>query len=124
MHTTTRLLALLLAVTMLLPLAACGTNTEDPQSPEGATTESATEGETDFFPDIAKTDYKGATFHMIGFNQPGTWYYAEDMSNEQGSVHVLNNTIYEMNTLVEDHLGIEITYEKVTNVVTGGEVLP
>ena len=121
MHTTKRLLALLLAVTMLLPLTACGTNTEDPQSPEGATTESAIEGETDFFPDIAKTDYQGATFHMIGFNQPGTWYYAEDMSNEQGSVHVLNNTIYEMNTLVEDHLGIEITYEKVTNVVTGGE---
>ena len=89
MKTMKRLLALLLAMTMLLPLAACGTNTEDPTVSDGQTTDTVTEAETDFFPDIAQTDYKGETFQMIGFNVPGTWYYAEEMSNEQGSVHVL-----------------------------------
>ena len=35
---------------------------------------------------------------------------------------VLNNTIYEMNTLVEEYLKVEIAYEQVDHVVTGGEV--
>ena len=122
MKTTKRLLALLLALTMLLPLAACGTTTDDPAATDGVTTEAATEGETDFFPNVSKTDYQGEVFRMVGFNTPGTWYYAESMSNEQGSVHVLNNTIYEMNTLVEDYLGITIEYEHVDTIVTGGEI--
>ena len=122
MKTTKRLLALLLALTMLLPLAACGTNTEDPAATDGQSTEAATEAETGFFPSIEKTDYQGEVFRMVGFNTPGTWYFAESLSNEQGSVHVLNNTIYEMNTMVEDYLGISIEYEHVDTIVTGGEV--
>ena len=117
-----RLIAATLAGLMLLPLAACGTNTEDPADTPDQSTEAATEAETDFFPRVEKTDYQGEVFRMVGFNTPGTWYYAESTSNEQGSVHVLNNTIYEMNTLVEDYLGISIEYEHVDTIVTGGEV--
>lgn len=117
-----RLLAATLAGLMLLSLAACGTNTENPDDPANTSTEAATEAETDFFPTVEKTDYQGETFRMVGFNEPGTWYYAESMSTEQGSVHVLNNTIYEMNTLVEDYLGITVEYEHVSSSVTGGEV--
>ncbi len=115
-------LALVLAFLMILPLAACGTNTENPEGTEAATTEAVTEQENDFFPDVQKTDYQGEVFRMVGFNTPGTWYFAESMSNEQGSIHVLNNTIYEMNTMVEDYLGISIEYEHVDTIVTGGEV--
>ncbi len=115
-------LAAILTLLMLLPLAACGQNTEDPENPDAQSTEAATEGETDFFPDIAKADYRGESFRMVGFNVPGTWYYSEAMSNEQGSVHILNNTIYEMNTLVEDYLGITIEYEQISAITTGGEV--
>ena len=122
MNVTKRLLALFLAIVMLLPLAACGTATDDPSATGDQSTDAATEGATDYFPDVQKTDYEGETFRMIGFNGPGTWYYAESLSNEQGSIHVLNNTIYEMNTMVEDYLGIEIEYEQITSVVTGGEV--
>ena len=93
MHKTKRLLALLLAITMLLPLAACGEGTEDPDTPDGQTTEVAAEQDTDFFPNIQKADYQ-STFRMIGFTVPGAWYYSESMSNEQGSLHVLNNTVY------------------------------
>ena len=121
MSVTKRLLAILLALVMLLPLAACANGNETDGTGEQSTAPT-TEAETDFFPDIAKTDYQGETLTMIGFNEPGTWYYAESMSSEQGSVHILNNTIYEMNTLVEDYLGIEIAYEQITHVTTGGEV--
>lgn len=118
-----RWLAIALALLMILPLAACGTNVETPDDNTAADGSGAvTEGETDFFPEIDKQDYKGETFRMIGFNEPGTWYFAESMSDEQGSIHVLNNTIYEMNTMVEDYLGITVEYEQITSVTTGGEV--
>ena len=115
-------LAAALALLMLLPLAACGDNTENTDDPAHTDTNAVTEADTDFFPDVAKTDYQGAGFRMIGFNAPGSWYYAESLSNEQGSLHVLNNTIYEMNTLVEEYLGITMEYEHISSVVTGGEI--
>ena len=76
MNIAKRLLALALAIVMLLPLAACGTNTDDPAATGDQTTEASTEASTDFFPDVAKKDYQGEIFRMIGFNEPGTWYYA------------------------------------------------
>ena len=122
MNTAKRLLALALALVMLLPLAACGAATDDPAETGNQSTNANTEADTDFFPDVEKTDYQGETLRMIGFSEPGAWYYAESLSNEQGSLHILNNTIYEMNTLVEDYLGIEIEYEQITSVTTGGEI--
>lgn len=115
-------IAAILAAAMLLPLAACGTATDDPALTGDSDTGTVTEGETDFFPAIEKADYEKAPFHMVGFDEAGTWYYAESMSTEDGSVHVLNNTIYEMNTLVEEYLNVEISYEQITSVVTGGEI--
>ena len=65
-----RLIAAVLAGLMLLPLAACGTSTEDPADTPDQTTEAATEAETDFFPSVEKTDYQGEVFRMVGFNTP------------------------------------------------------
>ncbi len=78
--------------------------------------------ETDIFPAVEKQDYKGQAFRMIGMNEPGSWYYAEEYIGQEGTVHVLNNTIFEMNTMVEDYLGIEMEYEYVDNIKTGGEI--
>ena len=117
-----RLLAFTLAILMLLPATACGTTTDSPANSESPQTEAATETETGFFPDISKQDYNKTVFRMIGFEEPGSWYYAKEYSNEEGSLHVLNNTIYEMNTLIEDHLNVVIDYEQVTSIVTGGEI--
>ena len=117
-----RWLAALLALLMILPLAACGENAEEPASGENRTTAADSEAETGFFPDVEKTDYQGEVFRMVGFNEPGTWYYAESMSGQEGSLHILNNTIYEMNTLVEEYLGVEIEYKFIDSVVTGGEI--
>ncbi len=122
MNATKRFLSLALALVMLLPLAACGNETDDPSVSGDQSVDAATEAETDFFPSIEKQDYEEATFCMIGFDEPGAWYYAESMSDEQGSIHVLNNTIYEMNTMVEEYLNISMEYEQITTVVTGGEI--
>lgn len=117
-----RWLAAVLAGLMILPLAACGSNTEMPEDSTVSTTAAVTEGVPDYFPDVEKNDYKGETFHMVGFEAPGSWYYSESMSDEQGSMHVLNNTVYEMNTLVEEYLGVNITYEYISKISTGGEI--
>ena len=115
-------LAAVLSILMLLSCAACGTTDETQDGSGTASTDPSSEADTEFFPAIGKQDYGKQTFRMIGMEAPGSWYYAESMSGNEGSVHVLNNTVYEMNTLVEEHLNIEIEYEHVSTVVTGGEI--
>ncbi len=120
-----RMLAFFLAFLMLLMSVSCGTNKETTET-QAQITEDGTyapeETETDFFPNVERNDYKKEVFRMIGFDEPGLWYYADEYSNEQGSVHILNNTIYEMNTLIEDYLNIQIEYERIDHVSTGGEI--
>jgi ABC-type glycerol-3-phosphate transport system substrate-binding protein len=115
-----RILAILLAALMLLPLAACGTTTETPDVTTDGATGTDTEAATEFFPNVEKQDYEGETFQMIGIRDAGTWVYGEDPS--AANVNVLNETLYEMNTTVEDHLGINIEYEYVQHI-TGQSVI-
>ena len=122
MNAMKHFLALALALAMLFPLASCANQPDKPSSDSEQTTNTETEAGTDFFPNIEKDDYQEETFHMIGFEEPGSWYYSESMSDEKGSMHVLNNTIYEMNILVEEYLNVDLTYEQITTVRTGGEV--
>ncbi len=114
-----------MALLMLLStLIACAKPQGDDPAESATISQADTEADTDFFPAIEKKDYEDATFTMIGFNDVGSWYYAESLndSDESNSVHVLNNTIYEMNLLVEDYLGVKLAYEEVTQEVTGGEI--
>lgn len=115
-----RILAVLLAALMLLSLAACGENTETPDVTTDGGSDAATEAVTEFFPAVEKQDYKGETFQMIGIRDAGTWVYGEDPT--AANVNVLNDTLYEMNTVVEDHLGINMQYEYVQHV-TGQSVI-
>ena len=115
-----RALCLLLAACMLLPLVACGETAETPDVTTGDGSGVAAEEATEFFPNVEKQDYKGETFQMIGIRDAGTWVYGEDPS--AANVNVLNDTLYEMNTTVEDHLGINIEYEYVQHT-TGASVI-
>ena len=108
-----RVITILLAFLMLLSCVACGENAE---TPDETVTHASSEAETEFFPDVPRNTYN-ETFRMIGFNQPGDWYYAEERTN-----NVLNDAIYEMNVTIEDYLGVDIEYEQITSVSTGGEV--
>ena len=115
-----RILAVLLAALMLLSLAACGETAETPDVTTDGATGTDTEAATEFFPNVEKQDYNGETFQMIGIRDAGTWVYGEDPT--AANVNVLNDTLYEMNTVVEDHLGINIEYEYVQHV-TGQSVI-
>ena len=117
-----RVLSFLLACLTLLSLVACSVTPEttlDTTAPD-QTTSAETEGDEIPFPNVEKQDYKGETFQMIGIRDAGVWVYGEDAS--AANVNVLNETLYEMNTMVEDHLGISIEYEYVQHV-TGQSVI-
>ena len=88
----------------------------------GSQNEAASEGESTFFPPIEKKDYNGATFQMITpFTEPGEWYFAEEYQSTQSKTSILNNTLYEMNTLVEEHLNVEFALETIY-FTTGNEL--
>ncbi len=125
-------LSALLAALMLLSTVSCATTDETQETDadtsaadsvlesSGGTVES--EGESVPPPAVEKTDYKGAPFRMATIeNVPGNWYYAEEYISSGENVHVLNNTIYEMNKMVEDYLGVTFEYENLP-VTTGHEV--
>ena len=117
-----RTLSALLASLILLSATACATgNDGDDTSPDTQAKGTESETEDTLFPDIEKQDYEGATFQMIGWTDHGNWYFAEEYKNSEKGNTILNNTIYEMNTLVEEHLNVELAYETVT-VVNGHEV--
>lgn len=106
-----RILSSILAALMLASsLTACASSGDT--DPLDATTDAATNVETEvsYFPDIPETDYNGAKFRMIGWSTDG-WYYAENYGAGQDGEGVLNDTLYEMNTRIEEHLGVEFEME-------------
>ena len=109
MSTFKRILAALLASLMVLPFAACGDG-EDPTNDDtnASQTTAGYEVDTEFFPDIEKQDYEGATFCMSGAKEDGSWYLADEYKTGNEGHHVLNNTLFEMNTLVEEYLNVEL----------------
>ena len=104
---------------MLLSLASCGeageTETQGKtELPTAASTETDTEAIA--FPDIEKQDYNGETFRIIGLRTAGTWVFGDEEYYKSGNFGVLNDALYETNTLVEEHLGIVMEYEYVEHV--------
>ena len=107
MFKTHKILAALLAVLMVLPCVACAK--DDPtDSPQGSTSTAEQETQDANFPDFGKQDHGGATFCMGGTDGGGSWYLADEYKTGGENIHVLNNTLYEMNRLVEDHLNVTI----------------
>ena len=109
-----RILAAILASLTILPCVACA-KTDNPDETKANQTTASDEADTSFFPDIAKQDYGGATFCMSGAKEDGSWYLADEYktsSGGNGSIHVLNNTLFEMNTLVEEYLNVELQKQR------------
>ena len=105
-----RILAAILSALMLLPATACGTDVGPSDTSEDtARTEAETVDEN--FPDFQKQDYNGDTFCIINRGvDEGKWYFAEEYKTTGQDINVLNNTLYEMNTLVEEYLNINMEY--------------
>lgn len=106
-----RILSTILAALLLASsLTACAASGDTDDTAEGAGSTADTETEASYFPDIPETDYGGETFRMIGWSTDG-WYFAENYGVGTGGEGILNDTIYEMNALIEEHLGIEFEIE-------------
>lgn len=113
---TIKILALLLAALMVLPmLAACGDTGEN--NPDTTVGDAVTEGETEKQPAVAKKDYKDAEFVAIycadTFN-PGYFFIEED---ERKPGNDMDDKVYERGLNVEEYLGVELV------AVNGGTYL-
>ncbi len=108
----TKILALLLAALMVLPMVACGENTDDPNASESGTQAGAvTEGETERQPTVEKKDYQGAEFVAIycsdTFNNG--YFFIEEENRKPGSD--LDDALYERMMAVDEWLGVEVIAE-------------
>ncbi len=103
-----RILAAMLAALMALPCIACANDSGSANETNNSNTAASAESETSFFPAIEKQDYDGATFCISGASDDGAWYLAKEYKTTGGNINVLNNTLFEMNTLVEDYLNVEL----------------
>jgi hypothetical protein len=100
---------------MILPATACASDGDkDGKDPTSTTGNAETKHE--FFPDIEKQDYNGATFCMSGAKEDGSWYLSDEYKTGGENIHVLNNTLFEMNTLVEEYLNIEFVMPSTAGV--------
>ena len=107
MKTFTRILALLLCLSLSIPLFSCG-NTEDETTgtpSSEAKTEITTEAATEATPDVARKDY-GADFHLLVQPQSNNihYYWVEESDND-----ALSEAIYARQQQVYDYLGVDIT---------------
>lgn len=126
---TKKILALLLAVSMVIPFAACGETTDDPSSDDTAT-QAVTEGETERKPTVEKKNYNEdftAIYCRDTFVE-GYFFLEED---ERTPGNDLDDKVYERMIKVEGYLGVDITAEdggifteyagKVKNSVNAGD---
>ena len=107
---TSKILALLLAALMVLPmLAACGDTGEN--NPDTTVGGAVTEDETEKQPAVAKKDYNDAEFVAIycadTFN-PGYFFIEED---ERKPGNDMDDKVYERALNVEEYLGVDIIAE-------------
>ena len=107
---TIKILALLLAALMVLPmLAACGDTGEN--NPDTTVGDAVTEGETEKQPAVAKKDYKDAEFVAIycadTFNEG--YFFIDEEDRKPGND--MDDKVYERALNVEEYLGVEIIAE-------------
>ena len=122
MKTYLKVISLVLALVMLFSsLVACdsrevetngaeNTNTEAATGNEGneSAEETASETETDYFPDVARKNYDDSFFLAIhNDSNPMVYYWVEESSND-----AMSQAIYDRQMKVKDYLGVEILATK------------
>ena len=128
---TTKLLCLLLALSMTLPLASCGSAPEETNA-GSADTQAAAETAEETEPDIlAGLSYGGATFHIMTSDTDISSNYLLEGSGELTGDNV-NDAVFQRNLAAEEQLDIALTYtqtnrnwgdvyKEVTQIVLSGD---
>ena len=114
-----RILSVLLAALMLLPLAACGGSGDDDAA---EITTAATAGvtttaeDTYVYDGLPENNYDGARMHILTttWYQAKTYIYAESLNGE-----VINDALYEQRSVISDrfNVAIDLTSNDAQNIV-------
>jgi len=131
------LLALLLALGMLIPLAACssgdsGASGDTSDNGESAESADTTVGETEpvrLYPDLPDTDWEGAEFHVMGRTNETRWQFVSfEIWVESENGETVNDAVYQRNRAIEEKYNAKVTQNLVDNpqteltkVVTAGD---
>ena len=124
-----RLMCLLLACLMVLPLfAACGDPADTTES--GESSEAATEPETDPVDEAlnairGEADWGGNDFGIIYVNDIGGYteeVEAEPESDDQTGSGVINDAVFERNTLFEEYCKLNFVLIPVANSAIGSRI--
>ena len=127
-----RLLSLLLALLMAAStLVACGQNTEDPGAESGSSTIAATEEETNPVEDAlnalrAEVDWGGNDFGIIYVNDIGGYteeVEAEPENGDETGSGVINDAVFERNTLFEEYCNLNFVLVPTPNPSIGSAIM-
>lgn len=101
-----KLLCLLLAILMILPLSACGAGTDDPAHDCTQGSDTSAEQETadpNYVCDLpADLDYGGET---VGILYVDAFEKKTELISEKLGEGVVSNAVYERNAIVQEELG-------------------
>ena len=132
MSKTIRLLSLLLALLMVVSaFAACGQNTEDPGKESGSTTGAVTEDVTDPVEDAlnalrGEVDWGGNDFGIIYVNDIGGYteeVEAEPENGDETGSGVINDAVFERNTLFEEYCNLNFVLVPTPNPSIGSAIM-
>lgn len=127
-----RLLSLLLALLMVAStLVACGQNTEDPGAESGSSTIAATEEETNPVEDAlnalrGEVDWGGNDFGIIYVNDIGGYteeVEAEPENGDETGSGVINDAVFERNTLFEEYCNLNFVLVPTPNPSIGSAIM-
>ena len=127
-----RLLSLLLALLMVAStFLACGQSTEDPEVESGSGSEIATEEETDPVEDAlnalrGEVDWGGNDFGIIYVNDIGGYteeVEAEPDSGDTTGSGVINDAVFERNTLFEEYCNLNFVLIPTPNPSIGSAIM-
>ncbi len=105
-----RITAMLLAVLMLLPLAACGTTVDDPEQTtahQNIQTEADTVDENYVCDLPEELDYKGEEVNFLYVKKSGR---DDELISEALGNGIISDAVYERNMAVENELGISLAF--------------
>ena len=114
-----RILAVLLAAAMLIPLAACAAGGDDPDVSTAAGNDIADEGETkdpNYVCDLPKNlNYGDAEVNIMYGTSPGQ---EDEMYSEKLGLGTVSDAVYERNLAVENQLGVKLSNLEGDNIVS------
>lgn len=131
---------ILLLICIILSLYACGNNTDVLDKDTTATTQNGIINDTDIIeteeemlkPDVPNETFDGYNFRILNIEHSSYHWATHTLTAEQQNGEVLNDSIYQRNSTIEELLDIEITDEQIAagnigatiqrNVSAGDEV--